>query len=474
MGFRVNADQIKTKYTETLAGFISELRYEDLPAEVTERAKMIAMQVIGVSLACRELPIAQKAISLGKACGGCADEATLWADGSKTTVPGAVFANSTLADAMDWEDCSWTGHPSAGIIPSAWAVGEALHKSGKEVITSIVAGYEVYQRIAMAVQPPDGWPNYKGWGLTSWQIFAALVPAAKLYGLDKEQINQALGFGATGCPIPGQLHHMTMSDAYHFEHGFRSLEGVMSVLTAKAGVDNYTDCFDDPWSFENHLTSDPKPEWYNKDLGDRWLIMETLLKHWPANMWIQTPLEITYDLITENNIHAEDIKEIIVDPPTYLRMYFSPEGYSSVMQAQFSIPYMLAVMILDPVPSVKWNDKKNLKDKRVLELASKVRSGTSEMLLMPKCFKEFQQGRFPKITIRIETNDNRVFSKTMDYHLGHPRNMMNRDQFIERFKIQASPCLKSEIAEEAAYAISNLEKCEDICSLSKYLGIKNI
>ncbi|MFR3755240.1 MAG: hypothetical protein ACLTW9_28650 [Enterocloster sp.] len=62
----------------------------------------------------------------------------------------------------------------------AWAVAEALHLSGREFSQVVVAAYEVYQRIAMVVQPPTDWDIMKGWGLTSWQIFAAVVPAAKL------------------------------------------------------------------------------------------------------------------------------------------------------------------------------------------------------------------------------------------------------------------------------------------------------
>ena len=56
MGFRVNADQIKTNYTDTLSRFTADLKYEDIPAEVRERAKFIAMQTVGVGLATKGTP----------------------------------------------------------------------------------------------------------------------------------------------------------------------------------------------------------------------------------------------------------------------------------------------------------------------------------------------------------------------------------------------------------------------------------
>ena len=471
MGFRVNADQIKTNYTDTLSRFTADLKYEDIPAEVRERAKFIAMQTVGVGLATKGTPIADRSVALGKFTGGAVSEggATLWTTGCKSSVVGAAFCNSTLADALDWEDCSWTGHPSASIIPVAFAVAEAEHKSGKDYITAIVAAYEVYQRIAMAVQPPENWPNYKGWGLTSWQIFAGVIPAAKLYGLNAEQVNQAIGFGATNCTIPGQLHHITMSDAYHYEHGYRSMDGVVSAMNAKLGISNYMDALDDPWSFENHMCVSPFPEWYTKDLGKRWLTMETLLKHWPANMWIQTPLELTDRLLTEHDIKKDDIAEIIVDPPTYLRMYYSPDGYSSMMQAQFSIPYMLACLILDHTPGANWCDETKLKDSEILALAAKIHGGNSDMLYMPQCFKNFQKGRHPVITVTIKTFSGKEYSETMEGHLGHPRMMMTPEQFKDRFRIQAAPTLRGDKLEQVADLRANVERCDDMAKVGELL-----
>ena len=471
MGFRVNAEDIKTNYTEILSRFVADLKYEDIPEEVRERAKFIAMQTIGVSLAAKGTPIAQRSVTLGKFTGGVVQEggATLWTDGSKSSVAGAAFCNSTLADALDWEDCSWTGHPSASIIPVAFAVAEAEHLSGKDFITAIVAAYEVYQRIAMVVQPPENWPNYKGWGLTSWQSFAGVLPAAKLYGLDADQVNQALGFGATNCTIPGQLHHITYSDAYHYEHGYRSLDGVVAAMNVKLGISNYMDALDDPWSFENHMSVSPFPEWYTKDLGKRWLIMETLLKHWPANMWIQTPLELTENLLSKHNIGKDDIEEIIVDPPVFLRMYYSPEGYSSMMQGQFSIPFMLAALILDRIPGSNWCDEAKLHDPELLSLAGKIHGGESDMLYMPKCFKDFQKGHHPVMTVTIKTKDGKSYSETMEGHLGHPRMMMSPEQFKERFRIQAAPCVQGEKLEKLADTLAHVENCADMADVGAML-----
>ena len=79
---------------------------------------------------------------------------TLWGESPRTmfcAIPPGAYKEMCIRDS------TWTGHASAGAVPAAFAYGEQKHASGKEVITAIVAAYEVYQRIAMAVQPDWLW-----------------------------------------------------------------------------------------------------------------------------------------------------------------------------------------------------------------------------------------------------------------------------------------------------------------------------
>ena len=42
-----------TTYTQTLSEYTETLRYEDIPADVVERAKMIMLQTVGAALAAK-------------------------------------------------------------------------------------------------------------------------------------------------------------------------------------------------------------------------------------------------------------------------------------------------------------------------------------------------------------------------------------------------------------------------------------
>lgn len=165
------------KYTQIIADYLSELKYENIPEEVIERAKLVTLHTIGAAIAAMKTQAGRNIIDVARTLGSGGREATIIGDGSIVSLGNAVLASGTLADLLDWEDCSFTGHPSAGAVPTGLAVAEAYHKSGKDYLTALVGGYDVYQRIAMAVQPsPKRFEQ--GWGLHCWQIFAPASVAA--------------------------------------------------------------------------------------------------------------------------------------------------------------------------------------------------------------------------------------------------------------------------------------------------------
>ncbi len=460
-----------TTDTQALSEYAAGLRYEDLPAAVAERAKMILLQTVGVSLAANDIPITGKARRMAlEANGGSGGTTTLWGTGERLSAVNAALVLGTQSDALDWEDCSWTGHPAAGVIPCAWLAAEERHKSGRELITAIVAGYEVYQRIAMAVQPTGEQWRTKGWGLTSWQIFGAILPIAKLYGFDARRINQAIGMGCECSTLPTSYHAVTMSDFYHYEHGYRARDGFLIAKAVEKGIHNNRDALDEPRCYTGAMCGeDADPSWFTRELGSRYLIMETLLKHWPANMWVQSAVEIVHQLVSAHGFGPEDIETITVNPPVRNRMSLAAEGFDSITHAQFSIPYVVAAMLYHPVPGAHWYDSQTMRDPKVIALAQRVKAGTAPEDSPLKGFKQFQEGGYPMRAITICLKDGTQYTGSMDCHLGHPANMMSQEEFRARFRLQAAPVLQGERLEQALDTLCAIEAVPDIASVSALL-----
>ena len=64
-------------YTKTLADYAVNLRYEDLPKEVIEQAKLLMLQTLGVSLAASVTEQGKNAIALAKDFSGEKKESTI-------------------------------------------------------------------------------------------------------------------------------------------------------------------------------------------------------------------------------------------------------------------------------------------------------------------------------------------------------------------------------------------------------------
>ena len=107
------------------------------------------------------------------------EKCTILGYGVTTTPEMATFANATLMRETDFNDNMVLGGHVSNIISAALAMGEALHKSGREVMNAICIGYE------LTTAPIGGTP------------VAAAMMAGKLMGLDEDHLANALALALT-------------------------------------------------------------------------------------------------------------------------------------------------------------------------------------------------------------------------------------------------------------------------------------
>src|SRR3979490_355382 len=87
-------------------------------------------------------------------------ESTVFGDAKSWTPAVAALLNGALGHSLDFDDTHADSslHASAPVVPAAFAVGELAGASGRDVLTAIVAGYEVCCRLGQARAPP---PPYR-------------------------------------------------------------------------------------------------------------------------------------------------------------------------------------------------------------------------------------------------------------------------------------------------------------------------
>ena len=147
-----------TAVTRPLAEFAAGLSYDSLPPEVADRVKVLVLDNVGIALRARhEAQSTPALVAAAARLGMTGGDATVIGDAGAYTPTGAALINGTLAHSLDFDDTHARGsiHPSAPIVPAAFAAAEMTGASGARVLAAIVAGYEVQIRISLALGPGD-------------------------------------------------------------------------------------------------------------------------------------------------------------------------------------------------------------------------------------------------------------------------------------------------------------------------------
>src|ERR1700710_2484699 len=221
--------------TATLAAYVVGLKFDDIPQDVLQRAKVLTLDFLGSAIRARRE--AESTPSLLKMLEALAldgkGEATVFGDARTWTPAVAALLNGALGHSLDFDDTHADSslHPSAPVVPAAFAVGELVGASGRDVLTAIVAGYEVCCRLGNALDPTS---HYKrGFHPTATAgTYGAAAAAAKLFELSMEQIISA--FGVSGSQAAGSPQFL-VNGAWkkRYQGGAAAMNGVIAATLAR-------------------------------------------------------------------------------------------------------------------------------------------------------------------------------------------------------------------------------------------------
>ncbi len=298
------------------ARWVAGLRYEDLPPDVVDRAKGLTLQALASALLGSQLPAGRQAIDLvTQEEAGVPSGATILVDGATATKAGAVFANSELILAGGkWDTFRMLTHPGTCIIPCALAAAETENASGREFLTGLVAGYEVMERMAA-----DFIPTMMARGFHAgpvFGIFGAAVAAAKIRGLDEDEVTNAIGLCVNLAGGNLESRGLRESAAARSamlavalakqgrQAGETALEGDAGFYHAYAG-NNRGDL---TYSFVGDTRTSLAA--LTAGLGEEWLFLETLYRIYSTAGYNIAHVDVTAQLCEEHGIEYEDVERV--------------------------------------------------------------------------------------------------------------------------------------------------------------------
>lgn len=444
-----------------MAEFVAGAEFDDLPPDIVRTAKSYILDSFGCQIGGATMPHGRIALDLFTAKGGV-PEAAIVATGHRTTALFAGYVNGALANALDFDDCYLDiAHPAATIVPAALAVAEKVDASGRDLLNAIVTGYEVSLRICDAIRPTRQ-RHRIGPTMATWQIFGAAVAAAKLLRLDAQQVSWTFGHAGVSAPVPSRLKNGLYPEARPFSQiknnfGWAAMGGILAAELAERGLPGNQTMFDTDENFAIMAGSDRCDHArFTSGLGTEYLLPITGLKRYGACRQTHSTLDAVGHLLEERPISPEQVRHVLVESTAGVHNNFDVRQPASVVDAQFSIPPLVALMIAGHSPT-RGIAMDRLADPAVQDLIAKVEVGHD-----PDADRIFAEERHIPSTVTITLDDGVVLRYTQRAPSGDPEHRLSQDDVRDKFRELAR---RATTPERALHIEAFVDRLDEVASV---------
>ena len=444
------------------ARFVLGLALEQVPPPVAAKATSLALDTLGSCLASSREEFGRAVLEAAERLGG-APESTLIGTKARAGAASAALANATLAHGLDFDDTREDAivHTGCVAVTTALAVGEALGASGRAVLEAMIAGVEVMCRVGLAVPGRFHARHYHPTSLTG--SFAAAAVAGKLYGLSEDQLVHA--FGICGSQAGGIIEYLADGSWTKRLHpGWAAHAGIAAILLARSGFTGPETVFEGAHGFYQAFAGgyeEPKLDALLASLGRTWELAALTLKPYPCGSIAQPYMDCALRLRQQHQIKPEQIAGIrcrtaegpiprLWEP---LATKHSPaNGYA----AKFSLPYLLAIMLVKGRATLAEFTDEAARDQAVLAVAGKVGYEVDATIDYPRQF-------IGHVAIRLR--DGRLLEERQDHPRGGPDFPMTREEVEAKFLGNAALAVPEEQAARVVRTVGDLAAQADINTL---------
>jgi 2-methylcitrate dehydratase PrpD len=443
--------------TATLAGYVAGLEFEDIPTEVLDRAKVLTLDFLGSTIRARR--DAESTPSLLKMLQGLSldgrGEATVFGDGRTWTPAIAALLNGALGHSLDFDDTHADSslHPSAPVVPAAFAVGEIVGASGRDVLTAIVAGYEVCCRLGNALDPTSHYA--RGFHPTATAgTYGAAAAASKLFKLTAAQIVSA--FGVSGSQAAGSLQFL-VNGAWNkrYQVGAAAMNGVIAASLARNDFVGSIESVEGKHGLLAGYSDDAHPDKATAGLGSTYETMKIGVKPYPSCRYTHAAIDAIIAMRREHNLTPDHVKRVEIglhrNGITLTGDAATKRHPRSIVGGQFSM-YFTGALALDQ-GRFGWDDYDRLGDAAIDALADRFDVVQDEHL-ETGCKHPFGA------RVSITTADG-VHERVHADPSGEPNSFPDAQMMQQKFLTLARPVLDVR-AEQLANAILSLERFDRV------------
>jgi 2-methylcitrate dehydratase PrpD len=336
-----------------LAEFVAGMRLADVPKPVRERALHLMLDAVGVGLAARRYPFAERTLAGAMALGGNGASTVI---GTRERLPlrDAALVNGVLLHGLDFDDSHLTAiiHPTVTCLPAAFGVAEAQRRSGADMLAAYIAGMECAIRIGASVKGGFHHVGFHATGVISH--FSSALVAGRLLGLDADALTRAQGIAAsTAGGVQVFLEEGAWTKRLH--PGWGAVAGITAATLAKSGFFGPSRAYEGRFGlFETHLqgyAAEVNLARITEGLGSIWELPDTSIKPYPICHFIHGAAEAAIHLHRQLQPTSQSPTEIRVRiPKDTLPIVAEPAAIKTApandYDAKFSAQYVVATCLL--------------------------------------------------------------------------------------------------------------------------------
>ena len=357
-----------TTAAETLADFAVGMKYEDIPAEVIERAKDCVIDTVAACAFGAELPWTKTVIDYARR-NSAPGECSVLGTPTKVRAPFACLANGAAAHAFELDalcEPSVGIHPSAALAVPALAVSQGRKKSGKDFLAALVAGYEVLYRIGDAARHSIEKVGFHSPGVVG--VYGTAVVVGRLFGIDAKEMANA--FGIAGSMSSGLMEFSRTGGMVKRLHLGRAAEGgFMAAILARDGYTGPAGVFEGKFGFLNVYCRDADAARLTRDLGSTWHVMKTKIKRYACHATAQVPVTLALELKAKHGVAGDEIARISIAANEKTVSQHAINAPHDMTMMQYSVPFSTALALyLDPTDPRVFSET-SLNDPKIRALA---------------------------------------------------------------------------------------------------------
>ncbi len=406
--------------TRELCEFLARFTLSDVPPSVVERTKDLFLDWIASALAGKDAPAVRRLQEFAVAMGPQQGPAEVLVDRRRTSPWFAALVNAAASHVVEQDDVHNGSvlHPAAVVFPAVLAAAQAEGSSGAQLLTAAIAGYEAGIRIGEFM----GRSHYRVFHTTGTVgTLAAAAAVAKLYGLDAEGINQALG--SAGTQAAGLWEFLRdAADSKQLHTAKAAADGLMSAHLARAGFTGARRILEGAQGMAAGMSSDADPARLTDGLGTRWATAETSFKFFASCRHTHPAADALKALMQRERVDPEQIASVtahvhqgaidvlgpVVDPVT-------------IHQAKFSMGTVLGLVAWHGHAGLGEFEQHALRDARVAAFRDKV-----AMALDAEINAAYPRQWIGRVT--VTTTDGRTLEARVDVPKGDPDNTLSRPE----------------------------------------------